>query len=242
MENKKSIRSFAKVLHVLAVIAKVCMYIGIVGLVICTIIIPIIFSKVEIEKNRVAIVGIPDARVEIYKDAQSELNIVVNDKKADISKELTDSEKLSAGVLFDMLTDTTKEAVVIYLEGTFILSIVTMILTIISLNYFDKFCKNLRDKDEVFDKDNSKYLRNTAKFFLISYIISIVTSSALSGALTDDFSFNFNSVSIVEILILYMFSHVFAYGHNLEAKKEEPKAIEEKPKATKRKTKKPEEK
>ena len=237
MENKKNIKTFGKVLHILAAIAQAFMYIGIVGLVVCTIMIPNIFSKVAIEKNRVAIVGIPEARVEIYKDAKQELNVVVNDKKVDIGKELNNTEKIGADVIFDMLTDTTKEAVVIYLEGSCVLGIVVLVLTILSVRNFDKFCKNLRDKDEVFEKDNSKYLRNTAKFSLIAYIVSVVVSGALSGALSDNFDFNFNTIGVVEILVLYLLSYVFAYGHTLEAQKAVIETKEEKPKATrKRKT------
>jgi hypothetical protein len=244
MEDKKKIKTFGKVLYVLATIARVCLGIATVLLVLFAIVVPIIFSKVEIEKNRVAIVGIPDARVEIYKDKTEKLNIVVNDKKVDVSKELTSTEQLAASSVFDMLSDTTKEAVVIYLEGSIILGIVTLVLTMLALKNFGKFGKNLGDKDEVFEKDNSKYLRNTAKFMLISYIVSLVVSGALNGALADEFDFNINTIGIVEILVLYMLSYVFNYGHTIEAKKVEViETKEDKPKTTRqRKTTKKEEK
>ena len=244
MEDKKKIKTFGKVLYVLATIARVCIGIAVVLLILLAIVIPIIFSKVEIEKNRVAIVGIPDARVEIYKDKTEKLNIVVNDKKVDVDKELTSTEQLTATSIFDMLSDTTKEAVIVYLEGSIILGVVTLILTMLALKNFGKFGKNLSDKDDVFVEDNSKYLRNTAKFMLISYIVSLVISGVLNGALAEKFDFNINTIGIVEILVLYMLSYVFNYGHTLEAKKVE--AIETKKEKTtstkKRKTAKKEEK
>ena len=237
MENKKKIRTFGKVLYVLSVISRVCIIIATFFVALLAIIIPIVFSKVEIDKNRVAIVGIPEARVEIYKDKAEKLNVVVNDKKVDIEKELSSTEKLSADVVFDMLVNTTKESVVVYLEGTAIFGIVVLILTAIALKNFGKFGKNLEIKDEVFEENNSKYLRKTAKFMLIAYVVSFVANGALSGILSDDFNFDFNSVSVVEILVLYLFSYIFAYGHTLEAQKVVIETKEEKPKATrKRKT------
>ena len=209
MENQKKIKTLGKVLSILATIAKICIYIGVSFLILFAFMVPIIFSKVDIRKNRVAIVGIPDARVEIYKDDSKELNVVINDKKIDLNKELSHTEKLSAEEIFDMLSDTTKEAVVVYLEGSIILGIVSMILISISLKNFAKFGNNLNTKDEVFAKDNSIYLHKTAKFLLISYIITIVSSTATDGFLTDHFNFDINGLGIVEIIVLYTLSYIF---------------------------------
>ena len=240
MENTKKIKSFGKVLYVLAVIGRVCLYIGAVCLILTAIVIPVIFSKVDIGKNRVAIVGIPEAKVEMYKDEQKQLNIVFNDKKVNIEKELDSKELLATELVFDMLTDTTKEAVVVYIEASIIFSLATLVLTILAIKNFEKFSKNIKEKEEVFEQDNSKYLKNTAKFMLISYIVSLVASTALSGLFTDDFKTSFNTIGVIEILVIYLFAYVFAYGNTLE-KKLLP-ATSEKPKTPRKKATKKEEK
>ena len=241
MENQKKIKSFSKVLHVIAVLARVCMYFTAVLLVLFAVLIPILFSKVDIDKNRLAIVGIPEAKVEVYKDETEKLNILFNDKKVNIEKELTETEQSGVELIFDMATKTTKNAVIGYLEASAIFSLVIVVIIILAIKNFEKFTKNLKDNDEVFGNNNSNLLRNSAKFLLIAYIVSLVSSAALSGAINDNFGFNINTINLIEIISLYMLSYIFAYGHSLEVKKVEVVETKEK-KVTRKKATKKEEK
>ena len=237
MENQRKIKSFGKVLYVLAIIARVCLYMASVVLVLFAIVVPILFSKVRMEKDKISIVGIPDAKVEVYKDKKSDLNITINGRKIDTDKELSKTERLSAEVVFDMLSNTTKESVIVYLEASTVFSLVSIILVLLAVKNFEKFSMNLKDKDEVFILVNSIYLRKMAKFLLIPYIVTLIASGAINGAFTDSFNINYNTMNLVEIIALYMLSYIFAYGNTLELKKQETAEVKEiKPKTPRKRT------
>ena len=220
MENLKKIKTLGKVLYVLAIIARVCLYIAGVVLVMFAIMVPIIFSKITMEKNKIA-VGISDTKIEVYKDNLDKLNIVINEKPIDLEKELTKTEKLSVEVIFDMLNDTTKNTVIVYLEASAILSLVSIVLILQAIKNFEKFSMNLKDKDDIFMIENSIYLRKIAKFMLISYVIALISSGILDGSITNSLGTNYNATNVVEIIALYLLSYIFAYGNSLEIKKAE---------------------
>ena len=233
-EKKKTIDTLGKVLHVLAIIARVCTYIGVFFMVLVMVIVPIIFSKIEINKNYIDIKGIPDTRIRIYKDLEGKLSVKVNDKVTDLSKDVDNQEAIVLlSSLYDKTTNTTTGAIVAYIEAYFVFCIVSMILTALALKYFGKFCKSIFENETLFTDDKPKYLKKVGILMIIAYAVSMLLGGALSGVLGGNFDFNLNSVGIVEILVIFLATYIFEYGTLLEAKPvEEPKPK----KTTKKKT------
>lgn len=219
-ENKKKVKTLGKILYVLAIIARVCLGIAAVCLVLCMIVIPIIFSKLEFDKGSLSVNGIKNVDLKIYKDANNELLMMYNGKQENLSNSLDKTELLATQIVFDKLSNTTKEAVVVYIEASIIFSIASLVLLSIAIKNFEEFCKSLGYKDEIFTDDKPEYLKKAGLFLIITYAVSLIAGGALSGALAEELDLNFNTIGIIEILAVYLIAYIFEYAKGLDAKKE----------------------
>ncbi len=234
-EKRNNINALGRVLYIIARIVRVCICIGLFFIAVAAITVPALFGKIDINKHYIDINSIPDTKVRIFKDSKQQLTMRVNNKDTLLAKELTKEEYDAATEIYDKVQNTTKGAVLAYVEASLIFSIVSLVLVIIAIKNLEKFCLSLRNNDEVFTEDKPTYLKKAAKLFIITYIISVLSTAALSGIYDGNYSFNFNSIGLVEILVLFLVAYIFEYAIGLDSKPIE--ATIAKPKKTTKKKK-----
>ena len=237
MEEKdtKRMKIIATILRVIAIISRVAIYIAAVTLLLCAIAIPKTFKKIKLEKDLIEYKG--DNKKDSFKlyREDGKLMFSYNDKEHNLEKDLDATELTMVNGLVDVLNDTTKGAVIAYLEIICILGFVTLVLFAEGIRKIEKVLKNIKERDKVFELENAENIKKAAIIYCALFIVSLVLSVFIGKVFNTDGSTSFNFIGVGEILVLFLVYYIFLYGSKLEEAKETISKPAKKPRATKKK-------
>lgn len=209
-EKQKNLKILSKIVYILAKIAKVCMVIGVVMLVLTMCIVPAIFNYIKINDNTITV------DKETYNYEIKDNHIVITDKDG---KESNFDIYIDANVKEYIENNNTNDYT-LHIELLLVSSIITIIISYLIVNSLEKLFRNINE-DSPFTEENTNYLRKIAKYSLYSLIISIILQIVFELVSGLDINIDFNSVSIMTILVLYVSTYIFEYGTKLQAKSTE---------------------
>ena len=213
--KQKRLRTLSKIIYIFVKIISVFLIVGIVGMFIAMLCVPIISSNVKIEKaNEENHLRVFDKdfyytrsldTITIYEKDDFE-NREVIDKKEDI-RFFND--------IITYLEDNNLTKLSILLEIELVLITVLLFIQFFMLRNVYTLFKNIHDKTSPFIKDNIVLLEKIAKFLIISLIISVLVD--LVSSILFDASLNISLTNVIEILVVYCVIYIFEYGNKIDS-------------------------
>ncbi len=231
-DEAKNYKIVSRILGIIVRIGNVCCWIGVVGVAIAAITTAIIAPNVKIDSvkkeitlfNQTSSYTIKDKDLEIVGDENDK--VIIKDNTVSIIND--DAEVLSIKLSNESLTQIEEFVeddamkILAVLPYTLAFAAVALSLIALALGHVAKVLKNVAVKKTPFEKDNATRLEKAAKYFLISFCITLVCNLVMS-IVSDGKAINVNGGSISAILGLYVLVYVFKYGASVEGKKEERK-------------------
>lgn len=216
-KDQKRLKGISKFLYVIAKILKVFAIIGIVGIAIAMICIPIISANIKTEKKENAnIIKVFDNDI-YYRRGEHNFEIFkLDDNGNEIEKTeiKTQGDINTLNEVFDYLEKNDYTKITIYAEIVLALVIVALVIEIKIVNKVYDFFKNIYDKTTPFTEENVDLLNEIAKLSIIEFIVGIVISFV--SALFINRGTTIPMTNIFTIVVLYAFIYIFKYGYKLQ--------------------------
>ncbi len=209
-DKQKVLKVLSKIISIFATIGKVLTIIGISGIVLAMIVIPIVFSKIKVEDN--SIVVDKDLSISVVEE-ENILRVKYKD-----SIILDESDPGAINNLKELINKTPKPNLVGYFEVICLMGLIELVLLFLVLANLKKLFKNINEKDTPFILENVDYTRKTAYIFIGMIITSFIGEIISELAFKGNLDINIQTVSIFEILFLFVISYIFEYGYELQQK------------------------
>ena len=203
-EKQKKFKTISRVLEVIARIGQIGTYVGITGLAIAMIIMPIIFSKMELRGN----------------DFYFENKLVeINEEANTVTYDNTEIKNLDAAdtiiKIKEKMQKNSKAKLITTTIVTSLLIITALIIASIIFKKAVKLFKNLHDGDTPFTRENVTYIKKIS-YLTIAIIIIQSLANISFDLLSNQVNFNINMTNIFEILLLFALSYIFEYGYEIQ--------------------------
>lgn len=216
-QDQKRLKGISKFLYVVAKILKVFAIIGIVGIALVMLCIPIISSNIKTEKKENAnVIKVFDNDI-YYRRGEHNFEIFKLDDNGNETEKTeikTQGDINTLNEVFDYLEKNDYTKITVYAEIVLALVIVALVIEIKILNKVQDFFKNIYFKTTPFTEENVDLLEGIAKLsiieFVIGGVISIVSAIFINRGTTVPMT------SIFTIVVLYAFVYIFKYGYKLQ--------------------------
>ena len=191
-------------------VLRICLYIGIVCLVICVLALPFLFRTFDLNGHVITIKS-SGQRYELINDGSEDYKVKVGDQLKSLDLDI------KPVVIDNVLDNYSKTQIGCYLEISFIIAISTMVLVMILLRYVERLAINIGEGD-VFAEENPGLLKNIGYVMIAIIVIPFLAGIVPNAVMGSDFGEDFTFVNVVEILIVFALSYIFEYGHKLSQK------------------------
>lgn len=211
----KNMHILSKIIYIVTKIVSIFCYIGLAGLFLCLVVIPIVFGHID-TKNSTLKVG---DKTYTYKLTKDKLTIYDGSDKVV-------SEKVNIDV--DLQEIISKHPSSYYLgvfESMIGIAAICVIFVILLLRHVAKFFKNISKDETPFTSDNIDHLKQMAKYLLIMVLFSTISYGIVNAVAGLDLNMRINFTEILYALIIICMAYVFCYGYDLEHPK---KTVKEK--------------
>lgn len=213
-KEQKRLKGISKFIYVIAKILKVFAVIGIVGVVLAMLVIPVVTLNVKSNKDESgSYVDIFDKKV-YYERDEHEVSLFDKEQENDKLVIKTKGEVELFNKVIDYLEENDLVKITIFIEIELALLVAILVVEIMVLKRVHEFFKNIHEKNTPFMEENVDLLFNIGKLLIISFAITFVMSFISSLVVHNDLSIR--SVSIAEILIVYVGAYIFKYGVKLQ--------------------------
>lgn len=214
-DKQKKMKGLSKAIYVLARIGKVFTIIGIVGLAIAMLVIPIVASNVKVKDNN--IIQVFDEKIR-YERNDKEVTIFIDDNDSDFQEnKITDKDEVKAlNLVIDYIEDNDITKVSLFIEAAFVFLEITLFVSFFTLKHLDKLFTNIHSGDTPFTMENVEHIKKMA-YLMIALIIFPAIASGIAGFVIDeDMAMNFDLSNLLYILILFSLSYIFEYGYYIQ--------------------------
>lgn len=213
-QDQKRLKGISKFIYVIAKILKVFAIIGIAGIAILMILIPVATSSIKSDKDDYGqYIKLFDHNF-YYERSEEKVEFFEKDKEDDKIVIKAKSEIETFNKMLDYLEKNDLTKMTIFIEVELALVVAILVIEVMLLNRVRDFFINIREKSSPFIKDNVLLLQDIGKFLIISFVITFVMGCISSLVVNSDLSIR--SVSIAEILIVYVALYIFRYGVKLQ--------------------------
>lgn len=206
-EEQKKTKVLSKIIRILAKIGKICGMIILPFIVLGMIIVPIVFSHLEISGN---IIDFKDVRL-VMRDKHITIKLGDGNYVSNDEIEGLDS-------IVEFFSQNSKEKIIAYLEVTLVFFLTMVLIEVYLLMQVEKLFENIEREKTPFIDENVKYVQMISKLVLVSFIASFVFQLILEIIIPDNFSINLANYGIIEILVLFLITYVFKYAVRLQEK------------------------
>ena len=201
-KDEKNLKGISKALYIIAKICKVFTIIGVVGMGILMLTIPVLINKIEIKDNVIKFDGVEETL------KLEDLKVENDEAKEIISKIENYFDKYSKGTI------------TVFIEAAILFAVASMIIYAFVFRYLEKVFKNINTEDTPFTFTNADYLRKTAWLLVTIIGLGIVSGMTIELMFNTDISTGINLPSVFEALFIFAMAYVFKYGAaNNETKK-----------------------
>ncbi len=209
-EKQKKIKGISKAIYVLARIGKIACKIAIPIMIIVIIVTPFFLKNIEVENNELVWNG-NDNKFSITNDGNKVTlkynnNIII----ADASSQEVNTEYIK------VLSNNPKYLVIGYIEIGFLFLLISLFLYEMTLNRLEKLFININEGDTPFTLENVRYIKEMAKFMIISLILPNCGGIIFEKILGTDLGVDFEMFDVIQILFLFGISYIFEYGYELQ--------------------------
>lgn len=205
----KNMHLLSKIVYIITKIITIFCYIGLAGLILCLIVVPIVLGHIDTKNSKIK-VGDKEYTYELKKN---EFTLYENSKKIANEKVNTDID------LEKMISKHPSSYYIGVLESVLGIGALVVVLSILLLRHVSAFFKNISRDDTPFTNDNIVHLKKMAAYLIIMTAVSIVSFSILNIVADLGMSVNINLTDIFYAIILICMAYVFSYGYDLENKK-----------------------
>lgn len=215
-KEQKRLKGISKFIYIVAKIIQVFLIIGIVGVVIAMICIPIVTSNISFSKgtevNSIKAFG---KEVE-YIRTEKEITFYEKGKYEDKEVITKESDVKTLNKVFDYLERKDLSTLGLIVELELVLVIVLLFIELFIFRRVYSFFKNIHDKESPFILENVDLLKNTGKLLIYSYVVTLAIAIVTSIVLSNSASVNIEFRSIIVIVGVFALAYIFQYGCNLE--------------------------
>ena len=187
-EKQTKMKNLSKAVHVLARIGKTFSLIGIIGMIILMLAIPVIVENIKIGTNEVNIFG---GLIQIQDTAAL----------------------LQASEFFNNNSNISN---VIFLEIVSLFLTMSITLLFLILLNLEKLFFNIHNGDTPFTLENVKYIKKIALITILMIIIPTLSGYLASLAYSIDLGVEIELMNLIYILIIYSISYIFEYGYEIQ--------------------------
>ena len=208
-EKQKKVKVLSKIISIVSKIGKVCCIIGIVAVAFAAIVVPVIVGNIKVKDNEVVfknnIVRIIDKDDKMVVKAKGTMVATIDDERSlEIIRDIRDNE-LDNKVL-----------VTTYAELGMIFLIATLYLTFLLLKHLDKLFTNINSGDTPFTLENVNHIKKMAYLMIALIVIPSISAVMFELMVQRDLNIDFNTFSVLEILIIFVMSYIFEYGYEIQ--------------------------
>lgn len=208
-EKQKKVKVLSKIISVVSKIGKVCCIVGIVAVALAAIVAPIIIGNVSVKDNNIVF---GNNIVKIIDDDNKMVLKIEGAKVATIDKE--ESIEIIRNIRENDLNN--KVLVITYAELGMAFLIVTLYLTFLLFKHLDKLFTNINSGDTPFTLENVDHIKRIAYLMIALIIIPSISAVMFEFVIHKDLDLDFNTFSVVEILIIFVMSYIFEYGYEIQ--------------------------
>ena len=207
-KKEKIIKGLSKAISIISQIIKVFTIIGAVFIVFAMVIVPIVFSKIEIKDNSIVF------------DKKASISLTDDDKGFSFKykDEVISTEENPSLVLAfkEWANNNSKNTILAYIELVCFLGLISIALTFLVFRRLRKLFKNIHDGDTPFTLENVEHMKKIAYLLIISIVAPSIIGGIFSGLLNKELNVNMGLGGVIEILFLFSMAYIFEYGYQLQ--------------------------
>lgn len=211
VKEQKFLKVISKIVAILASIGKICIYIGIVSLIICMLLIPKFMKNLKAYDNKIEI-SYSQEKITLTKESSDIVRVYVNDKKEDKIKDINGFDDL-----YKIVSKHSNKTLIGYSEAFILIIILYMYLISLVLKYLSKLFKNISNNETPFIIENVTYLRKMGLYMLLIAILPSLISLVFYLFTKYHLGIDLNISNIIEALIVLAMSLIFKYGCALQS-------------------------
>ena len=204
-EKQKQMKGISNILSLLGKIGAIVARVGLVFVIIIMIAIPILFTNVDIEDNKI----VSNNNTFKVLEVDNSYNVKIGNTTIMDDIRIKDVEKLSSGI-----EKYSKTGFVLLLELGLGLLVGFIIVLIKALKCIELLFANIHNGDTPFTLDNTKYIKKMSYYMIACIVISNIAGIILGIVFNNDVDLNI--FSIFEILFVYSMSLIFEYGYEIQ--------------------------
>ena len=209
-EKQKKIKGISKAIYIIARIGKIACKIAIPIMIIVIIATPFFLKNIDVENNKLVWNG-NDNKFSITDDGNKVTlkyneNIII----ADASSQEVNTKYI------EVLSNNPKYLVIGYIEVGFLFLVISLFLYEMTLSRLEKLFININEGDTPFTLENVRYIKEMAKFMIISLVLPSCGGIIFEKILTTDLGVDFEWFDVIQILFLFGISYIFEYGYELQ--------------------------
>lgn len=216
-ESKKRLKGLSKAIMIISKILKVCVIIGIVGIVVGALAIGIVGTNIKVSNNQIKVF---DETI-TYERNDNEIIFRGLSKDEEETKITKDSDVKDINKALDFVEKNDMPKIVAIAETVLTFAVAVMIVTFLVLSEVIKLSTNIHDEDTPFTEDNVNHLLKIGKLLIIAAVIKIIGGGIVEIFVDNVFNLNFDLTDIIFIIGVYILAYIFEYGTVLQSKTQE---------------------
>ena len=208
-EKQKKVKVLSKIISIVAKIGKVCCMIGIVVASLAAIIVPVIVGNIKVKGNDV-----------VFNN--DTIKLVEEDNEMSLKFKGTRVATIDKAESIEIIRDirdndfNNKTLIITYSELGIGFLIATLCLTFILFKRLDKLFTNINSGDTPFTLENVDHIKKIAYLMIALIIIPSISAVMFELVIQRDLNIDFNTFSVLEILIIFVMSYIFEYGYEIQ--------------------------
>lgn len=208
-EKQKKVKVLSKIISIVSKIGYVCCIVGIIAVAICAIAAPIIMGNIKVKDNEIVF------KNDTIKVVDDDKEIIVKVKDTTIATiDRAESIEIIRDIRENKLDN--KVLIITYAELGMVFLIVTLYLTMTLLKHLDKLFTNINSGDTPFTLENVDHIKKMAYLMIALIIIPSISAVMFEFVIQKDLDIDFNTFSVLEILIIFVMSYIFEYGYEIQ--------------------------
>ena len=208
-DKQKKVKVLSKIISIVSKVGKVCCMIGIVVVALAAIIVPVIVGNIKVKGNDVVF---NNDTIKLADKDDKMLLEVEGKKVATIDKQ--ESIEIIRDIRDNDLNN--KTLIITYSELGMVFLAASLCLTLLLLKHLDKLFTNINSGDTPFTLENVDHIKKIAYLIIALIIIPSISAVMFELVVQRDLNIDFNTFSVLEILIIFVMSYIFEYGYEIQ--------------------------
>ena len=208
-DKQKKVKVLSKIISIVSKIGKVCCIVGIVVVAFLAIMVPILVKNITVKDDEIVFkndtIKIVDEDNKMTVKFKDHLVATIDDVRSiDIIRDIAD-KNINNRVL-----------IITYTELGIVFLIASLYLTLLLFKHLDKLFTNINSGDTPFTLENVDHIKKVAYLMIALIIIPSISAVMFELIIKRDLNIDFETFSVLEILIIFVISYIFEYGYEIQ--------------------------